>query len=347
MIIRPPVLPHSPEWHARRREYVGASDVAAVLGLGRYGSPAEVWAHKVGEAPEIGNEAMALGTAIEPYTLAAAAKMLGVTVHDGASLGTLVCDDAPHLSCHLDGWVAGNECISADEAKAIGAAHALDPIPVEAKWTAAVDAPAEYDALAAWLDAGADMAAFPVPGSQVEGYYVQVQAQMAVTGAPYAYLVALLGDRAAACALAGLPLPDRSLRVLRVPRDPAMVALIQETVESFWSAHVKTRTPPTVTAADCDALRATRRGTLAPETVCDDLAAACDEIERLKAEVKAATTEPEARIKELQAQVEARILAAEVDCLRAGAWLVKRSKVERKPVAASTYYTTRYSRVKE
>jgi predicted phage-related endonuclease len=97
--------PHSPEWHAARRRSIGASEVAAVLGLGAYGSPAEVWAGKVGESAFEGNDATRIGTAMERRILDAAAEVLGVPVLDGSSLGQLAADETDLLTCHLDGWI--------------------------------------------------------------------------------------------------------------------------------------------------------------------------------------------------------------------------------------------------
>lgn len=64
----------SPEWHAERRTYIGASEAADALGLSPWGDPISVWERKVGEAPERDESfRMRLGTLFEPIigTLAA------------------------------------------------------------------------------------------------------------------------------------------------------------------------------------------------------------------------------------------------------------------------------------
>jgi hypothetical protein len=324
--------------------------VGALLGLGRYGSPAQVWASKVGDGSAFaGNEATAIGTALERRILDAAAGKLGAPILDGAALGQLGDDACERLTCHLDGATlptgsmaiyAGHGCVGWTDGE-------CEMIPVEAKWTAAVDAPAEYDALEAWLTDPSQPWPEALRYSQVEGYWCQVQAQLAITGAPHGYLVALLGDRAAVCLLAGLPLSEGSLRVCRVPRDEAMIAAIRSAVSGFWASHVEPRVPPAVTDADLDALRRTPRGTLTPEVQADDLADLVAEREACKDRIKAATAVDEARAKEIEATIEARILAAGCDRLRVGGWTVTRSKVERKPTPATSYYSTRYARAKE
>jgi hypothetical protein len=345
--------PQSPEWHARRRQSVGASEVAAILGLGAYGSPAQVWAAKVGESAFAGNEATRIGTAMERSILDAAGAALGAPVLDGAPLGTLAADETDRLTCHLDGWIGSHPMAGiGGDVMLIGGSLCcpeapLDErlIPVEAKWTASVDAPTLYDDLAAWLEAGGDMPAHLLY-SQVGGYWCQVQAQLAVTGAPYGYLVALLGDRAALCLSLGLPLPDGSLRALRVPRDDAFTGALLAAVPAFWARHVEARVCPPVTEADLEPLRRARRDTVTPEVDAPDLADLADEIEATKARIKAATDADEKRLRDLHAQVEGRILGAGCDRLRCGAWTIDRVRRSRKASEASEFFVTTYRKGK-
>lgn len=56
----------SEQWHEERRTYVGASEVATVLGLSPYQTPVELWAVKTGRAkPTPDNDAMRAGRLLE------------------------------------------------------------------------------------------------------------------------------------------------------------------------------------------------------------------------------------------------------------------------------------------
>ena len=66
------------DWHERRREFVGASEVAAILGLSPYSKPFDVWAVKKGIVePFKGNEATRLGQTLESSILDHAEGVLG------------------------------------------------------------------------------------------------------------------------------------------------------------------------------------------------------------------------------------------------------------------------------
>lgn len=60
-------VPHE-EWLALRRNYIGGSDAAAILGLTPYSTPYSVWADKTGRTPpKEDNEAMRQGRDLEDY----------------------------------------------------------------------------------------------------------------------------------------------------------------------------------------------------------------------------------------------------------------------------------------
>ena len=60
----------SKEWHEERRTYIGASEVATVLGLSPYQTPVELWAVKTGRAePTPDNDAMRAGRLLEPMVI--------------------------------------------------------------------------------------------------------------------------------------------------------------------------------------------------------------------------------------------------------------------------------------
>lgn len=56
------------EWLTRRKEGIGGSDVAAILGISPWKTPLDVYLDKIGEAPETPvTESMLLGTALEQF----------------------------------------------------------------------------------------------------------------------------------------------------------------------------------------------------------------------------------------------------------------------------------------
>jgi len=66
------------DWHERRRSFVGASEVAAILGLSPYGSAFDVWAVKTGLVPPFeGNDATRLGQTLESSILDHAERQVG------------------------------------------------------------------------------------------------------------------------------------------------------------------------------------------------------------------------------------------------------------------------------
>jgi len=329
------VHPHaSHDWHAARRLSVGASEVAALLGLGNpaWHSPGRVWAAKVSLEPAPlsarGELLTSFGTVLEPLILGATERAIPSTIYDGASLGQLAHDDAPHLTCHLDGWIAGD---------------GAQVIPVEAKWTQSSDAPQQWSDLATWLAGPREEWPLDLAGTSLEAYYIQVQSQMAITDAPHAYLAGLLGYEAAVSILAGLPLPDDSLRVLLVPRDAALCDRIPREIEAFWRTHVETRTPPTVTPSDLEALHAAKRAEGEVDLgYSTDVRLALEDLAVAQAELLILRKPYEARIDAAKALLEAQLLAAGARRATCNGWCIARSYIATKPRPASGYWKTSY-----
>lgn len=134
-------------WLAERKDYLGASEVAAALGLSPHEGPLDVWARKLGiVGPKAATVAMDLGTVAEPIILARYVKRTGAIL---AQPGTTT-----HL---LDPWLRATPDAIADGKRNVQAKlviHSRDAWGPE--------------------DAGAD----GVP----EWYLVQVQIEMEVIG---------------------------------------------------------------------------------------------------------------------------------------------------------------------
>jgi len=138
-----------------RNQYIGSSDVAAILGLDPWRGPADVLAEKRGLVPpKEESQAMRLGTNLEPVILAEFRAATG--------LDTV----ASHRS-----WISGRVRVHPDAF--IGAEEAGNPI-VEAKYTTSAEG---------WGDSGS----VEVP----DRVLVQVLVQAAVVGSPLAYVAVL------------------------------------------------------------------------------------------------------------------------------------------------------------
>ena len=261
------------DWRAGRAEYVGASEVAAVLGLHPRKGPLSVYMAKTEGEPEIDNAAIRRGIRREPLILADASDALGEELSRPVPVVThpwvLRHPEVAVLSCNLDGLAVYDETTQA---------------PVEAKWQGSW---ARRD----WQSYSEE--GVPPAGSYLECHYIQVQAQLAVTGLPHAYLA---GD----C--------DARFYLLRVERDPSLIDAIVEQVDAFWRNHVEAGVPPQATASDADALRRAYRESKAGKVV--DLAAVAIEVGKLR-ELRAQRKEIEKEEKRLRAVIEAELLDGE------------------------------------
>lgn len=136
-----------------RRAWVGASDVAAIMGLSPYANPADVYWAKVAQLDGIESKATERGRYVERSVLDWFEDAIGEPLERDV---TVPCPDEPLIVSQLDGRLP-------------------DGTPVEAK-TAAVDTE--------WGDEYTDA----IPDS----YVVQAQAQILCTGADVCHVPALI-----------------------------------------------------------------------------------------------------------------------------------------------------------
>jgi len=147
---------------AQRRNHIGSSDMAAILGLSPYRSAWDVWAEKTGRvepADLSGRPAVQAGNLMEVAVLDYAADALGALTRNQYRSAP-----ALHLGANCDAIL-----------RATGQ-------PVEAK-TSGLFGPLPE----AWGEGGTDQVPDP--------YIVQVHVQMLCTGAQAAHLAAFLGGR--------------------------------------------------------------------------------------------------------------------------------------------------------
>ncbi|MCF8610004.1 YqaJ viral recombinase family protein [Gordonia sp. HY285] len=146
-------------WLLQRREGIGASDAAAVLGLDKYSTAYSVWLDKTGQVPLSAavNEAMELGHILEPIIRDTAARRLGFEVR---TIGGLQSRTHDWFRASLDAVL-----LVPDDG----------PIPLEVKNTSQFLAEQ-------WADD-------QVP----DRAELQVQHQLGVSGAPYGYVAGMIG----------------------------------------------------------------------------------------------------------------------------------------------------------
>lgn len=154
----------TPEHKARRRNYITASDAAAVCGLDPYRSAYDVWLEKCGHVDrDVSSEAAELGSRLENAIIDTAADKLGMQVEDRQLWVTFGC-----LGATLDATLIG----------------AGERVICEAKTTGLTNRFASTDQ---WGEPGTD----EVP----ERVIVQVHTQMICSGLARAYVPVLIGGR--------------------------------------------------------------------------------------------------------------------------------------------------------
>lgn len=200
------------EWLAARRQFIGASESAAILGHGYADqSPYTVWAAKV--HPEEGdsladNERLACGRDLEPGLRAILRRLTNCEVAEPQGHRVDLHDEYPWMGATLDSLVADPE---------------WGWVPGELK---NVDSRLHGD----W--------------SEDEGYgcplkfQIQLQHQLAVTGAPGGYLLGLIGGNQ--------PI------VRRIPRHEQFISALLFQLEVFWR-YVETKTPPPIDGSEATA----------------------------------------------------------------------------------------------
>lgn len=149
------------DWLIQRREAIGASECAAILGLDKYTTPYSVWLDKTGQIPLSSgiSEAAEWGHILEPVIRDQAAARLGYEV---TTIGGLESRSRPWQRASLDAVLL----IPGD-----------GPIPLEVKSTSMYLAEE-------WAD-----------DQTPDRAECQVQHQLAVCGAPYGYVAGLIGGQ--------------------------------------------------------------------------------------------------------------------------------------------------------
>ena len=147
------------QWLELRRQGIGGSDAAAIVGLNRYRSPFDVYAEKVGlKAEQPDNEAMRQGRDLEDYVAFRFCEVTGKKVRRRNAM--LQHPEYPFMTANIDRWVVGENA------------------GLECKTTSVLNR------------AKFSQGEFP------PSYYVQCMHYMAVTGAERWYLAVLVLNKA-------------------------------------------------------------------------------------------------------------------------------------------------------
>jgi len=146
------------QWLEHRRNSIGGSDAAAIMGMNSYSSPYRIWADKRGLLPETpDNEAMRQGRDLEDYVAQRWCEATGKQVRRRNAI--IINPDYPFAHANVDRLVVGEDA------------------GLECKTTSSLNLKRFRD------------------GEYPENYYAQCQHYMAVTGAKCWYLGVLVFGR--------------------------------------------------------------------------------------------------------------------------------------------------------
>jgi putative phage-type endonuclease len=222
------------EWLKGRKKSIGASEVASVLGLHKYGTPWSVYKDKTSEVRELSNDAIKMGILFEPHIYQIwADKMHKTEIGDFCfyTCPTILKDkQCDRLTTNLDGW--GTKSISEEwsEGDSKLKSKFSESFVVEIKHVG--------------IYASGDWKSYKETGDPTGiflAYWLQVQAQLAVTGLSYGYLVVLI---------------DKRLEHMKIDADVDVHEKIRKEVSGFWKLHVETLTAPEPDALDMERINA-------------------------------------------------------------------------------------------
>lgn len=187
---------HSPEWHAHRRRTIGASEISSILcAPGAYSTPLQVWAEKRGifKEDEDGyddkkKDWLHFGQALEPI-IAAEFEKRAIKYVVSPEDRQFISVPYPFLGCSLDRWFMDPEI------------ETVEMWPLDLKNTS-IFMKDEWE------------------GTVPLRYNVQIQGQMAVTGADQAALAVLIGGNQFKWAL--------------IERNQRFIDVMLEKLERFW-----------------------------------------------------------------------------------------------------------------
>lgn len=219
------------EWLKERMGGIGSSDAAAIVGVSSWGTPLSVWQDKTGrgDGGDGDNQFTEAGKMLEPVIAEWFAKKTGIETHrvgTGDGECAIVINKAnPHERCTPDGVVN----LSAKDAVRLRLPKYIDAGTLVEKnyhgWGLL-----EIKNTAAWK-AHEWEEGLPI------AYDVQVQGQLMVTGARFAFLAVLIGGN--------------DFRWYFIERNEDFITALRERCARFWQDYVqKDVAPPAIAAKD-------------------------------------------------------------------------------------------------
>lgn len=208
------------EFLARRKQGLGGSDIAAIIGLSPWRTPRDIYLDKKGLAePEPETDAMYWGTTLEDIVAREYSKRTGRKI-ERCSV-QFQHPEHPFLVGNLDRVVYDDP-----GKKPVIKGRLVTTRILECKT-------ASQYAAGDWGDAGTD---------QIPEYYkAQVQWYMGITGALVCDVAVLIGNR--------------DFRIYTVYRDDAVIKYLFDAGVKFWRDYIETDTmPPAVTLADIESV---------------------------------------------------------------------------------------------
>lgn len=205
---------------ARRRQGLGGSDIAAIIGLSPWRTPRDIYLDKKGLAePEPETDAQYWGTTLEDIVAREYSKRTGRKIERCNVL--FRHPEHPHLLGNLDRVVFDDP-----GKRPVVNGKLITSRILECKT-------ASQYASGDWGEPGTD---------QIPEYYkAQVQWYMGITGAQVCDVAVLIGNR--------------DFRIYTVDRDDAVIAYLFAEGVKFWKEYIETDTmPPAVTLADIEAV---------------------------------------------------------------------------------------------
>lgn len=193
-------------WHEIRSQHIGGSEVAALFAMSPFTTLWQLWMEKAGKLPPedlSDNKSIQAGTFLESGIANWAAHRWDMKIEKVTDYFT--ADDCPGMGASLDFQTDGGH-------------------PVEIKWSAFGDG-WEYD--------GETITCAP------DNYVLQVQHQMACTGAEYGWLIALLRNE-----------PRR----MKIPRNDKIIATLKGEISKFWDSVRAGEEPPVDFENDAEAV---------------------------------------------------------------------------------------------
>jgi len=205
-----------------RSQFLGGSDIGAILGFSKYRTPLQVWMEKTGKSkPFRGSLATRFGHFNEAFVASEYAQATGQILHKYP--GAIIHPEYPYFQAHIDRLILDpKQNINEDENSCAAIFKNASGI-LECK-TANPFAKAE------WGEPGSDQVPLP--------YLCQCLWYLLITKLPKADLAVLFGNS--------------DFAIYSINRDIELEALIVQKAEYFWSQYVlKDLPPPTQTEDDC------------------------------------------------------------------------------------------------